>query len=70
VVRRSTYLRYESDIEIKAAPARIWGHDKQGRFVCRLEINNAGVEVFAGAKGNKRLKNVTWEQLVELLRKP
>lgn len=68
--RRSSYLNVPVTIELARTPITIWGYDKAGKFVCRLEINGAGVEVFAGGKAGKHLGNMTWEQLVARLEEP
>lgn len=47
----------------------IRGYDPSGKFVCRLEISNAGLEVFTGEKGGKCLCKLTWEGLVNTLNK-
>jgi hypothetical protein len=53
----------------KGSAATIRGYDPSGNFVCRLEISNAGIAIYAGQKGQKFLRNVTWERLVEELTK-
>jgi hypothetical protein len=40
------------------------------KYVCRVELNGAGLAVYTGTKGLKRIANVTWEKLVERLTKP
>lgn len=66
-MKRSSYLRYDEDIELAVKPVCVWAYSKTGKFVCRLEINGAGVAVFSGKKGKKRLADVDWEQLVKRL---
>jgi hypothetical protein len=51
----------------KGKALTIRGYDPDGNFVCRLEVSNAGVTVFSGARGAKRLCNLTWEALVKRL---
>jgi hypothetical protein len=46
---------------------KIWGYDKEEKFVCRLEINAAGIAVFSGEKGGKKLCDLNWERLVQKL---
>ena len=51
-------------IEISKKPIYVYGYSKSGEFVCRLEINSAGIAVYAGTKGRKRLGDLSWERLV------
>jgi hypothetical protein len=62
---RSSYLAVRPTIELSKKPIIVWGYDPAGKFVCRLEINSAGIAVYAGEKGGKKLRNVTWERLVQ-----
>jgi hypothetical protein len=64
--KRSSYLSAR-DLQLGKRPIKIWGYDKSEDFVCRLEINAAGVEVFSGGRGGKKLGNYSWEQLVTKL---
>jgi len=48
-------------------PISVWGYDKRGHCVCRLQINSAGVAVYGGKRGTKRLADVNWEGLVKRL---
>jgi hypothetical protein len=69
-LKRSSYLSIRDSVSLgKGDAVTIWGHDTEGRFVCRLELSNAGVAVYSGAKGQKRLCNLTWEGLVDTLSK-
>jgi hypothetical protein len=67
--KRSSYLsaRY---IHLGKRPIKIWGYNQAEKFVCRLEINAAGLEVFSGVTGGKRLRNWNWESLVKELKQP
>ena len=65
--RRSTSLNFPNGIELGLTPLVIRGYNTDGEFVCRLEVNSAGVKVHGGANGQKFLCNVTWEGLVGLL---
>jgi len=67
LARRSTSVTLPKELPIERERVIVRGYDPTGKFVCRIEISNAGVEVFTGGKGQKRLKNVTWEGLVSLL---
>ncbi len=58
-------------MELGVGPSlQVWGYDKKGKYVCRVEMNGAGLAVYSGTKGLRRIANVTWEQLVERLKKP
>jgi hypothetical protein len=65
--RRSSYLRYKATIEIGQSPVTVWGYDKKGRFVCRVKLTAAGIEVKAGKFGTRKIADVTWEELVKRL---
>jgi hypothetical protein len=67
--KRSSYMSAR-DLPLSKRRIKIWGYDKNEKFVCRLEINAAGVEVFAGERGGTSLRNLNWEGLVEVLSKP
>lgn len=65
---RRSYLSAHS-IEIGKRPIYVWGYSKSGEFVCRLEINAAGIAVYAGTKGRKKLGDLSWERLVRRFEK-
>jgi hypothetical protein len=67
--RRSSYLSVPQTITLEKKPITIWGYDQRENFVCRLEINGAGIAIYSGTKGGKQLRNVTWERLVQDLTK-
>jgi len=69
MVKRSSFLKYDEYLELGVKPVRVWAYGKTGRFVCPVEINAAGVALYAGKKGRKRLADVSWERLVERLGK-
>ena len=64
--RRSSYVATPT-VELPNAPVYVWGYNTAGDFVCRMEINAAGVALYSGTKGKKKLCNVTWERLVAKL---
>jgi hypothetical protein len=66
--KRRCYLSAE-EVHLRKKPIKIWGYDKSDKFVCRLEINAAGLEVFSSKNGAKMLCNWTWEELVLNLEK-
>ena len=64
--RRRAYVTVpEATLDI--APVVIMGYGKRKNFTCRLEINRAGIAVYTGTYGNKRLCDVSWERFVEKL---
>lgn len=64
--RRSSYLSVD-DLSLDVRPIVVWGYDKKEKFVCRLEINAAGIAIFTGKKGRKKLCDSSWERLVRKL---
>lgn len=66
-MKRSSYVQYDEAIELGKKPLYVWGYGKSGKFVCRLEINAAGIAVYAGKKGGQRLADLGWEPLVKKL---
>jgi hypothetical protein len=68
-MKRSSYLQYTAVQPLSVKPLRVWGYDRRGRFVCRVEVNGAGLAVYGGKKGTRRVADVTWEKLVARLRK-
>jgi len=65
--RSSSYLQYSAVSELGIKPLKVWAYDKRGRFVCRLEINRAGIAVSTGKYGTKRLLDTNWEKFVKRL---
>lgn len=66
--RRSSYLIHDEEIQLGVRGLTVWGYSTKRKFVCRLWVNSAGVTVYSGTKGNKRIANLTWEGLVAKLR--
>jgi hypothetical protein len=66
--KRSSYLSVR-DIELGKKPIKIWGYDKSDKFVCRLEINAAGIAIYSGERGGKKLEDFSWERFVRTLTK-
>jgi hypothetical protein len=66
--RRRTSFISAKDLPLSNKALRIWGYSKDEKFVCRLEVNSAGVAVFAGEKGKTKICDVSWETLVEKLK--
>ena len=55
-MKRSSYLQYDAVSELGLRPLRVWGYD-----------NGAGLAVYGGKKGKKRIGDMSWEKLVERL---
>ncbi len=68
-MKRKSYLKYSAEVKLRIKPVFVWGYGRTGRFVCRVEINSAGLAVYSGKKGTKRLGNMSWEDLVKRLDK-
>ena len=66
-MKQRSYLKYSGYVELGIKSAYVWGYGKNGKFVCRVEINRAGIAVYSGKKGTKRLGNMSWEGLVKRL---
>lgn len=69
MVKRSSYMQYSEYVELGVKPIRFWAYDKRGKFVCRVELNSAGVAVFSGVKGRKRIVDMSWESFVKQLKR-
>jgi len=68
-MKRSSYMLYDETIELGKRGLKLWAYGKTGKYVCRVEINAAGIAVYTGKKGGKRLADVNWENLVKRLSK-
>jgi hypothetical protein len=69
--RKSSSYLSARDLRLGKRPIKIWGYDKADRFVCRLEINDAGLAIFSGVTGGKKLEDFSWERFVrKLTQKP
>ena len=66
-MKRSSYLQYSAYVPLDVKPLKVWGYGRNKKFVCRVEINRAGLAVYAGQKGTKKLVNMSWEGLVKRL---
>jgi hypothetical protein len=72
--KRGAYLhigRDDNGIPIPARTRPVWitGYGKAEGFACRLEISAAGIVVYTGTKGRKKLGDFTWEEFVDQLKK-
>jgi hypothetical protein len=68
-MKRSSYLEYAAVQSMGVKPLRVWAYNKKGKFVCRVEVNGAGIAVYGGKKGRRRVADVTWEKLLDRLDK-
>ena len=66
-LRRHATVEVLKPIKLARAPITVRGFDTSGKFVCRLEINGAGVDVFAGEKGGKLICRLNWEGFLDAL---
>jgi hypothetical protein len=66
-MKRSSYLQNNEFQPIGVKPVKVWGYDKKGKLVCRVEINGAGIAVFSGPKARKKVADLTWERFVDRL---
>jgi hypothetical protein len=69
MMKRSTYLKYDEKIELGKRGLTVWAYRPKEKYVCRVQINAAGIAVYTGKKGGKRVADVNWESLVERLSK-
>lgn len=61
------YLHLNETVELMLRGITVWAYTKRGRFLGRVELNRAGLEVKVGKKANKSLGNMSWETLFERL---
>ena len=65
--KRMGYLELHEEVPLDKAGLTIRAFNKRGKYLGRVEINNAGVAAYVGARGKKRLGNLTWEHFFERL---
>ncbi len=65
-MKRSSYLQNNDYQPLGVKPVKVWGYDKKGKFVCRVEINGAGVAVYGGSEGTN-VSAIAWEGFVKRL---
>lgn len=63
--QRSSYLKVNQTVELAQTGITVWGYSTEEEFVCRLEINAAGVGVYT--KGGKEICNLPWEKFLARL---
>ncbi len=68
-MKRSSYLKHDETIELGKRGLTVWAYGRTGKYVCRVEINAAGVKVCAGKKGGKTLANLSWEKFAKRVAK-
>jgi hypothetical protein len=66
-MKRSSRIQYRGEIDLKQTPLKIWGYDSNDNFVCRLEINSAGLAIYTGPTGTQPLADLSWRKLVSSL---
>lgn len=62
------YLKIDETVELTQRGLTVWAYTKRGKYLGRVEINNAGLAAFTGRKGKKKLGNMSWETFFERLR--
>jgi len=67
--KRMAYLRLHQVVTLDQVGLTVWGYNKRGRHIGRVEINRAGLAAFVGATGKKCLGNMSWERFFERLAK-
>jgi hypothetical protein len=69
-MKRSSYLHIKSDTYVPLGKSgfSVMGYGKKQQFVCRLYVNGAGVEVYAGKNGRRKIADLGWETLVDWLK--
>ncbi len=66
---RAGYLKFNQEVELNKAGFELSARGKNGEYLGRVEITHAGVAVYTGAKGRKRLGNLNWEEFFEQMAK-
>jgi hypothetical protein len=68
IKKRSATLQIQN-IHLGNGAITVKGCDQLGKFVCRLEINAAGLRAYSGKYGRKKLGDWYWHGLVQQLEK-
>lgn len=63
-----SYLQVHETIELTQRGLTVWAYTKRGKYLGRVEINNAGLSASTGKKGTKRLGNMSWEKFFDRLK--
>ena len=63
------YLKVHETVEMTLRGITVWAYTKRGKFLGRVEVNRAGLQVNVGRKANRVLANLSWEQLFQRLEK-
>lgn len=61
-------LKIRETVELTQRGLTVWAYTKPGKYLGRVEINNAGLAASTGKKGNEKLGNMSWETFFERLR--
>jgi hypothetical protein len=67
-MKRSSYLMYDDYIPLGRKTLKIWAYGRTKRYVCRVEINAAGMSIHSGKKGGRKIIDLSWERLVSRLK--
>ncbi len=65
---RKGYLKLHEQFTLHKVGLTVWAYSKQDEFLGRVEINHAGLAAYIGAKGKKRLGNLSWEKFFERMK--
>lgn len=61
------YLKINDEIELSIRGLTVWAYTKRGKYLGRVEINQAGLAVFTGPKGRTKLANLSWQRFFDQL---
>lgn len=67
--KRYGYLKIREEIELGRRGLVVWAYRRSGKFLARVEINHAGLAMFTGKRGRKKLGDLSWETLMAQLSK-
>jgi hypothetical protein len=67
--KRSAQLEIRQRVPLDQAGLWVRAYNRQGEFLGRIEVNNAGVAAYVGSRGTKRLGNLAWEWFFERMAK-
>ena len=67
--KRMGYLKLHEEVTLDKVGLTVWAYNNRGKYVGRVEINHAGLAAYIGARGKKRLGNMSWERFFERLAK-
>jgi hypothetical protein len=67
--KRRGYLQLHEEVEMGIRGLTVWAYSRNYKFLGKVQINRAGLSAWTGKKANRRVCNLTWEQLFERLEK-